>query len=76
MKQQLGGKLDWRGMALLAGAITDEEYRARAERHRPPITGIHAEALRLLATGLSARDVAQALRVAEDLVVSWARAAA
>lgn len=67
----IGGRLDARGLALLAGRVDDADYRRRAELHRPSAATIRAEALRLLASGLQPRDVAQALRVAESQVLEW-----
>ena len=70
-RRTIPGRLDAAGMALLVGHIDDDSYRQRADQHRPGLEGLRVEALRLLGTGLSPRDVAQALRVGEDVVQTW-----
>lgn len=67
----IGGRLDAAGLARVAGHIDDAEYRRRAETNRPDVEGLKEEALRLHASGLSARDVAAALRLSPDTVVNW-----
>ncbi len=68
-----GGKLDARGLALLAGHVDDAEYRRRADLHRPAPIGLEAEAKRLLREGLSVRDAAAALQVHPSQVEEWGR---
>lgn len=71
-RRTIPGTLDAAGLALLAGHVSDDEYIRRAQKHKPDVDGLKAEALRLLASGLSVQDVAQALRLAPDLVANWA----
>jgi hypothetical protein len=71
MTKLIPGVIDAAGLALLAGHVTDDEYKERADAHRPDVDGLRAEAVRLLGTGLSVRDVAVALRLGEDVVKNW-----
>lgn len=66
----IGGRVDAAGLAIL-GRIDDQQYVERAQRHRPDVEGLMAEARRLHASGLSARDVATALRLSPDTVINW-----
>ncbi len=47
-------------------------YRKRAERYRPTdLAQLRTEVVRLRATGLTASDIATALRVDFAVVVNW-----
>ena len=48
-------------------------YEARAQAHRPGSLAIAAEVRRLAASGLKARDIAQALRLDIAQVINLAR---
>lgn len=75
MTRRISGRLDAAALARLAGHVDDDAYRQRADHHRPDTDGLRDEALRLIGTGLSVRDVATALRVGEDVVRTWAAGA-
>lgn len=75
--RRIAGKLDAAALARLAGHVDDAAYRQRADAHRPDDSGLRDEALRLFHVGLSARDIACALRIDLALVQEWiARATA
>jgi hypothetical protein len=51
--------------------VTDADYNARASQHRPDDpAALAVEIRRLHADGLTARDIAEALRLAPDVVIN------
>ena len=50
--------------------LTDTSYDARAQQHRPTGEALEAEICRLAASGLKARDISTALRLAPDEVIN------
>lgn len=71
MTRIIPGVLDMRGLDLLTGRIDDETYRQLADKDRPGPDGLKAEAKRLFHGGLTARDIAVALRLSEPVVQQW-----
>lgn len=65
------GALDAEALARLAGHVDDNDYRRRADHHRPDTDGLRDEALRMFHAGLTARDIAVALRVDLPRVQEW-----
>lgn len=70
-RARIGGELDLHALSVLAGHVTDGEYRERADAHRPDADGLRSEALRMWHAGLTARDISVALRLAEPMVQEW-----
>jgi hypothetical protein len=51
--------------------VTDAAYNARASQHRPDDpAALATEIRRMHADGLTARDIAEALRLAPDVVIN------
>jgi hypothetical protein len=51
--------------------VTDADYNARASRHRPDDpAALATEIRRMHADGLTARDIAEALHLAHDMVIN------
>lgn len=70
-RQRIGGPLGLDALDALAGTVTDDDYIRRAQANRPDDDGIRAEALRLFHSGLTAADIAQALRVDLATAQTW-----
>jgi hypothetical protein len=60
------------GRAKNTGAkVTDADYNARASQHRPDDpAALATEIRRMHESGLTARDIAEALRLAHDVVIN------
>jgi len=69
-RRNIPGALDLAALSLLAGGDA-KSHEQRSQQHRPTDPAeLAGEIQRLAAQGLKARDIANALRLAEDEVVS------
>lgn len=71
MTRRIPGALDAAALARLAGHVSDDDYRQRADHHRPDVAGLRDEVMRMFHAGLTARDIAVALRLDLPRVQEW-----